>query len=45
MLLAHDRMRGLADGDALIVPSHDPKACDRFPAARADLSGLVLRLD
>ena len=45
MLLAHDRIRGLVDGDALIVPSHDPQVVDRFPAARADLGGFILRLD
>lgn len=45
MLLAHGRIRALADSDAHIVPSHDPAVADRFPPARADLAGFVYRLD
>lgn len=45
MIDAHDTIRRLADSDDHVVPSHDPILMDRYPAARADLAGFVIRLD
>jgi glyoxylase-like metal-dependent hydrolase (beta-lactamase superfamily II) len=42
---AYDRLRGLADSPAHIVPGHDPLVMKRYPAAREDLRGVVVRLD
>jgi glyoxylase-like metal-dependent hydrolase (beta-lactamase superfamily II) len=45
MLAAHGTIRSLADSDDHIVPAHDPLIMDRYPAARPDLEGFVVRLD
>lgn len=45
MITAHDRIRELADSDDHIVPGHDPRVADLYPAATADLAGLAYRLD
>jgi glyoxylase-like metal-dependent hydrolase (beta-lactamase superfamily II) len=45
MLTAHDRMRELAESDAHIVVSHDPLVSERYPSARPELAGHILRLD
>jgi glyoxylase-like metal-dependent hydrolase (beta-lactamase superfamily II) len=41
---AFDRVRALADDPNLIIPGHDPAVMDNFPAARADLEGIVARI-
>lgn len=38
---AFDRIRALADADALVVPGHDPGVLDRFPPPSPSLAGLV----
>jgi glyoxylase-like metal-dependent hydrolase (beta-lactamase superfamily II) len=38
-------LRRLAHDDALVIPGHDPATMQRFPAARPDLAGVVVRLD
>jgi len=45
MLAGHDALRRLADSPAHIVPGHDPLVMRRYPAARPDLEGVVVRLD
>ncbi len=45
MLVAHDRIRALADSDDHIVPAHDPRVMALYPAATAALDGVVVRLD
>lgn len=45
MLAAHDRIRQLADSDDHVLPAHDPRLLDLYPAAHPDLDGLILRLD
>jgi len=45
-LRGYDRLRELGEGDmSRIIPGHDPLVMERFPAASADLEGLVARLD
>jgi len=44
MYRAFDRLRELADAEALIVPGHDPKVLDRFPVAAPGLTGLAVRV-
>lgn len=38
-------LRELADRPDMIVPGHDPLVMARYPAARDDLTGLIVRLD
>ena len=45
MLAAHTTIRSLAASDGHIVPAHDPLVMQRYPAARPDLEGFVVRLD
>jgi glyoxylase-like metal-dependent hydrolase (beta-lactamase superfamily II) len=45
MIVAHDRIRELAQSDAHIVPAHDPKVMQLYPAPNANLEGKAVRLD
>jgi glyoxylase-like metal-dependent hydrolase (beta-lactamase superfamily II) len=45
MLAAHTTIRSLAGSDDHIVPAHDPIVMRKYPAARPDLEGFVVRLD
>ena len=45
MLRGYETMRGLADSEAHIVPGHDPRVMERYPAPSPDLEGAVVRLD
>lgn len=45
MIVAHDRMRELADSDDHVVPAHDPRIMELYPAASAELQGVAVRLD
>jgi glyoxylase-like metal-dependent hydrolase (beta-lactamase superfamily II) len=45
MLDGYAVLRRWADSDAHIVPGHDPLVLTRYPPARGDLSGIVVRLD
>ncbi|MEL7155546.1 MAG: N-acyl homoserine lactonase family protein [Actinomycetota bacterium] len=45
MLAAYERCRELADSPAYVIPGHDPKVFDRYPAARSGLEGIAVRLD
>jgi glyoxylase-like metal-dependent hydrolase (beta-lactamase superfamily II) len=45
MLEGHRTLRGLASGDDLVIPGHDPLVLARFPAARPELAGHIARLD
>ncbi|MBT3535853.1 MAG: N-acyl homoserine lactonase family protein [Rhodospirillaceae bacterium] len=45
MLESHRKLRALASDNAHIVPGHDPLVMQRYPAPRADLEGIVVRLD
>src|SRR5258706_4889055 len=45
MVEGYRRLRELADAPELIVPGHDPLVMRRYPAPRADLQGVVVRLD
>ena len=41
---AFDLVRSLADSPAHVVPGHDPRVMERFPAARKGLEGVVARI-
>ena len=45
MMAAHDRIRDLADSDDHVLPAHDPRLLDLYPAVSPDLEGRILRLD
>jgi glyoxylase-like metal-dependent hydrolase (beta-lactamase superfamily II) len=45
MLAGYDTLYRLADSPEHIVPGHDPLVMKRYPAASADLEGVVARLD
>lgn len=45
MVTAHGRIRELADSDAHVVASHDPRVMELYPAASAALAGRIVRLD
>lgn len=45
MIVAHERIRALADSDNHVVPAHDPSILDLYPPSRPDLAGEVLRVD
>lgn len=45
MIVAHDRIRELADSDDHIVPAHDPRIMKLYPAASEALAGFVARVD
>jgi len=45
MITAHDRIRELADSDAHVIPGHDPRVMELYPAASAELDGFAVRVD
>ena len=45
MILAHDRIRELADSEDHIVPAHDPRIMSTYPPASEALDGIAVRLD
>ncbi len=45
MLEGHRTLRRLAESERHIVPGHDPLVLRRYPAARPELEGIVVRLD
>ncbi len=45
MLEGWETLRRLADSEAHIIPGHDPKVMDLYPAPSDDLRGIVVRLD
>ena len=45
MLEGHQTLKRLASSPRHIVPGHDPLVMQRYPAARADLATIVVRLD
>ncbi len=45
MFESFDRLAALAPTPDHIVPGHDPQVMARYPAPRADLQGIVVRLD
>ncbi|MDD9876762.1 MAG: N-acyl homoserine lactonase family protein [Magnetovibrio sp.] len=45
MVRGFDRLRELADSDDHIVPGHDPKVFDLYPAVSPELEGIAVRLD
>jgi glyoxylase-like metal-dependent hydrolase (beta-lactamase superfamily II) len=45
MLEGHRTLKALASADDLVIPGHDPLVLTRFPAASAELTGEVARLD
>ena len=45
MLEGFDKLRAAAPTPLHIVPGHDPKVMQRYPAPSAELAGIVVRLD
>jgi len=45
MIDGYSRLRALAESPAHIIPGHDPLVMERYPAASAELQGIVARLD
>ncbi len=45
VLAGFSAMRALADSPAHIVPGHDPRVLDRYPAPSPELEGIVVQLD
>ncbi len=45
MVRGYEIMRGLAESPAHVIPGHDPKVMERYPAPKLDLEGIVVRLD
>jgi glyoxylase-like metal-dependent hydrolase (beta-lactamase superfamily II) len=45
MLEGFDALAAAAPSPAHIVPGHDPRVMQRYPAPRPDLEGIVVRLD
>ena len=45
MMEGWDRLRELADSADHIIPGHDPRVLERYPAPSRDLEGVVARLD
>jgi glyoxylase-like metal-dependent hydrolase (beta-lactamase superfamily II) len=45
MIAAHDRIRELADGDDHVLPAHDPRLLQLYPALSASHQDRILRLD
>lgn len=45
MLEGYRTLRRIAPDDAHIIPGHDPKVLERYPAPRPDLEGIVARVD
>ncbi len=45
MLAGHRRLYELAESSNHVVPGHDPKVRELYPAASSDTEGIVVRLD
>ena len=45
MVAGYERLRALAESPRHVIPGHDPKVMERYPAPRKDLEGIVARLD
>jgi glyoxylase-like metal-dependent hydrolase (beta-lactamase superfamily II) len=45
MLEAYDTLRAYAPSPQHIVPGHDPLVMRRYPPAKPELEGIVVRLD
>ena len=45
MLAGFTRLRSLATSPEHIIPGHDPKVMERYPAASVAAEGVVARLD
>jgi hypothetical protein len=46
MLAGYDRLIKLADGHVdMVVPGHDAEVMTKYPASRADMKGIAVRLD
>jgi glyoxylase-like metal-dependent hydrolase (beta-lactamase superfamily II) len=45
MVAGYGRLRSLAESPDHVIPGHDPKVMERYPAPRRDLEGIVVRLD
>ena len=45
MVEGYDKLRALAESPGHIIPGHDPLVMKRYQAPRADLEGIVVRLD
>ncbi len=45
MVEGYGTMRGLAESPRHVIPGHDPLVMERYPAPKADLEGVVARLD
>lgn len=45
MIDGWDRMKGLVDDPARIIPGHDPAVMDLYPAPAPELEGIAVRLD
>jgi glyoxylase-like metal-dependent hydrolase (beta-lactamase superfamily II) len=45
MVAGYGRLRSLAESLDHVIPGHDPKVMERYPAPRKDLEGIVVRLD
>ncbi|SDE41013.1 Glyoxylase, beta-lactamase superfamily II [Paracoccus isoporae] len=45
MMAAHDRIRELADSDNHVLPAHDPRLLNHYPAISPEMEGRILRLD
>ena len=45
MMEGYRRLKQLSGGAALVIPGHDPRVMQRYPAYRADLEGIAVRLD
>jgi glyoxylase-like metal-dependent hydrolase (beta-lactamase superfamily II) len=45
MVAGYGRLRALAESPDHVIPGHDPKVMERYPAPRKDLEGIAVRLD
>ncbi len=45
MMAGHQRIYQLADSPAHVIPGHDPKVLERYPAVEPSLEGIAVRLD
>ena len=44
-LRTYDRLAGLGNGITNVIPGHDPRVLDRYPAWKSETKGIVHRLD
>ncbi|MEB3100124.1 N-acyl homoserine lactonase family protein [Ferviditalea candida] len=44
MYHAFDLVRSVSDPTSVLIPGHDPKVMERFPAASAELDGIVAKI-